>query len=69
MDALTTRPSELLFILEKFWLLSVFRYTSGFTKNPTYREVCGGMTNHNEVVQIVYPPFAVSYQDLLKVTF
>lgn len=41
-------------------------YAGGYTKNPTYREVCSGMTGHAEVVQVVYDPSVVSYQTLLK---
>ncbi len=41
-------------------------YSGGFTPNPTYREVCTGMTGHNEVVRIVYPPDRVSYASLLR---
>ncbi|HEY4134125.1 MAG TPA: peptide-methionine (S)-S-oxide reductase MsrA [Alphaproteobacteria bacterium] len=42
-------------------------YAAGFTKNPTYDEVCSGRTGHGEVVQVVYDPKAVSYADLLKI--
>jgi peptide-methionine (S)-S-oxide reductase len=42
-------------------------YAGGFTQNPTYQEVCAGMTGHNEVVLVVYDPGLVSYDDLLKV--
>ena len=42
-------------------------YAGGYTKNPTYQEVCSGMTGHNEVVLAVYDPKAVSYESLLKV--
>ena len=42
-------------------------YAAGITPNPSYREVCTGMTGHNEVVLVVYDPAIVSYDDLLKV--
>ncbi|MCP5231036.1 MAG: peptide-methionine (S)-S-oxide reductase MsrA [Zoogloeaceae bacterium] len=42
-------------------------YAAGLTPNPTYQEVCTGMTGHNEVVLVVYDPAQVSYEDLLKV--
>ena len=42
-------------------------YAGGLTPNPTYEEVCTGLTGHNEVVRIVYDPGVVSYEDLLKV--
>ena len=42
-------------------------YAAGFTPNPTYREVCSGMTGHNEVVLVVFDPDQVSYDELLKV--
>lgn len=41
-------------------------YQGGFTPNPTYREVCSGLTGHAEVVLAVYDPEAVSYESLLK---
>ncbi len=41
-------------------------YAGGLTPNPTYEEVCSGMTGHNEVVQVVYDPQTVSYGSLLK---
>tara|TARA_Y100000385_G_scaffold119483_1_gene124386 strand:- start:184 stop:825 length:642 start_codon:yes stop_codon:yes gene_type:complete len=57
----------------RFWELEgVFStsagYSGGFTKNPTYREVCTGMTGHNEVVLVVYEPELISYESLL-ITF
>ncbi len=41
-------------------------YAGGLTPNPTYREVCTGLTGHNEVVMVVYDPAIVSYDELLK---
>jgi peptide-methionine (S)-S-oxide reductase len=42
-------------------------YAAGFTPNPTYEEVCSGMTGHNEVVLVVYDPAQISYEKLLAV--
>lgn len=41
-------------------------YAGGVTPNPTYREVCSGLTGHNEVTLVVYDPKKVAYRDLLK---
>jgi len=41
-------------------------YCAGFTPNATYEEVCSGQTGHNEVVQVVYDPSAISFVDLLR---
>jgi peptide-methionine (S)-S-oxide reductase len=42
-------------------------YAAGMTPNPTYQEVCSGMTGHNEVVRVVFDPKVISYEMLLKV--
>ncbi len=42
-------------------------YSGGKVKNPTYREVCSGLTGHAEVTQITYDPKQISYSDLLEV--
>ena len=42
-------------------------YTGGKIKNPTYREVCSGLTGHAEVIQVSYDPAKVSYEELLEV--
>jgi peptide-methionine (S)-S-oxide reductase len=50
------------------WVSSV-GYTAGFTLNPTYEEVCSGLTGPNEVVQVVFDPEKLSYLKLLKIFF
>ena len=42
-------------------------YAGGYTPNPSYQEVCSGMTGHNEVVRVVFDPALVSYQELLQI--
>jgi peptide-methionine (S)-S-oxide reductase len=42
-------------------------YAGGYTPNPTYEEVCSGLTGHNEVVRVVYDPATIAYPDLLRV--
>ena len=56
----------------KFWqqegvYTTAAGYAAGHTPNPTYKEVCSGMTGHNEVVLVVYDPEKISYEELLKV--
>ena len=41
-------------------------YAAGRTPNPTYDEVCSGLTGHNEVVLVVYDPAKVTYDELLR---
>jgi peptide-methionine (S)-S-oxide reductase len=57
-----------------FWQLpgvvvTAVGYAGGSTPNPTYEEVCGGRTGHNEVVLVVYDPDSVSFDDLLAAFF
>ena len=56
----------------KFWEgANVFStqvgYAAGLTPNPTYEEVCSGLTGHNEVVRVVFASDAVSYEKLLQI--
>jgi peptide-methionine (S)-S-oxide reductase len=57
----------------KFWQMeegiwvTAAGYAAGLTPNPTYDEVCSGLTGHNEVVLVAYDPALVPYEALLKV--
>lgn len=56
----------------KFWQLpgvytTAVGYAAGFTPNPTYEEVCSGMTGHAEVVLVVFDPAQITYRQLLAV--
>lgn len=55
----------------KFWeargvYTTAVGYAGGYTPNPTYQEVCSGLTGHNEVVLIVYRPSEIGYDELLE---
>jgi len=56
----------------KFWqqqgvYTTAVGYAAGYTPNPTYEEVCSGLTGHNEVVLVVFNPNEISLDKLLKV--
>jgi peptide-methionine (S)-S-oxide reductase len=55
----------------KFWqnpkvFSTAVGYSAGITPNPTYDELCTGLTGHNEVVLVNYDPALISYGDLLR---
>lgn len=55
----------------QFWqyhpsLKTAVGFAGGLTANPTYKEVCTGVTGHAEVVKVTFNPALVSYEELLK---
>jgi peptide-methionine (S)-S-oxide reductase len=57
---------------KKFWqqtgiFSTAVGYAGGYTPNPTYDELCTGLTGHNEVVNVIFDPAIISYQQLLMV--
>ncbi|MDD2659307.1 MAG: peptide-methionine (S)-S-oxide reductase MsrA [Methylococcales bacterium] len=55
----------------KFWqcpgvFSTAVGYNGGYTPNPTYAEVCTGLTGHSEVVRVIYDPALTSYDKLLR---
>jgi len=56
----------------KFWeapgvYTTAVGYAGGYTANPTYREVCSGMTGHTEVVLVVFDPSQTSLEEMLRI--
>ena len=56
----------------KFWqapgvYTTAVGYAGGYTPNPTYQEVCSGMTGHTEVVLVVFDPQVTSYSEMLRI--
>ena len=47
------------------WVTAV-GYQAGMTPNPTYNEVCTGLTGHNETVRVVFDPSEISFDKILK---
>jgi peptide-methionine (S)-S-oxide reductase len=55
----------------RFWQLegvyvTAVGYAGGYTPNPSYKEVCSGLTGHNEVVRVVFDPQRIAFDELLR---
>ena len=61
--------TEALFERVKGVKSAVSGYAAGKTENPTYKQVCSGLTGHAEVIQVEYDPKQVSYETLLEIFF
>jgi peptide-methionine (S)-S-oxide reductase len=59
--------TEAVFLNVKGVTKVVSGYSGGKIKNPTYREICSGLTDHAEVTQITFDPQQVSFEELLEV--
>ncbi len=59
--------AERLFWLQPGVYVTAAGYGAGHTPNPTYREVCSGMTGHNELVRVVFDPARLPLESVLKV--
>lgn len=57
--------AEKLFWKTKGVFVTSVGYAGGHTPNPTYEEVCSGLTGQNEVVQVIYNPAQINYNELL----
>jgi methionine-S-sulfoxide reductase len=44
-------------------------YSGGHVSNPTYKEICSGLTGHAEVIQVTFDPSVIAYADILRVFF
>ena len=56
----------------KFWqtpniFSTAVGYSGGYTPNPSYEEVCSGLTGHTEVVSVMYDPSLMTYDELLRI--
>ena len=56
---------------KKFWelkgvKLTAVGYAGGVSKNPSYRDVCSGLTGHNEVVKVLFDPTEVGYVEIIR---